>query len=114
MPFNSTYYAVLYPQNGDRIVTMDSVTLLRLTYCSINEAVCSLVDPADRDPLWRLRDLVERTPQDLYRLLDVVVNDLAVKVMLVRLLEQLALVQQPRQTRVLSSKRIKQLNSVKL
>ena len=25
-PFNSTHYVVLYPQNGDRIVTIDSVT----------------------------------------------------------------------------------------
>jgi len=27
-PRNSTHYLVLYPQNGDRIVTIDSVTLL--------------------------------------------------------------------------------------
>ena len=27
-PFNSTLYIVLYPQNGDRIVTIDSVTSL--------------------------------------------------------------------------------------
>ena len=25
-PLNSTHYAVLYPQNGDRIVTIDYVT----------------------------------------------------------------------------------------
>jgi len=28
-PFNSTHYIVLYPQNGDRIVTIDSVTSLQ-------------------------------------------------------------------------------------
>ena len=27
-PFNSTHYIVLYPQNGNRIVTTDSVTSL--------------------------------------------------------------------------------------
>ena len=27
-PFNSTHYVVFYPQNGDRIVTIDSVTSL--------------------------------------------------------------------------------------
>ena len=27
-PFNSTHYTVLYPQNGGRIVTIDSVTSL--------------------------------------------------------------------------------------
>ena len=31
-PFNSTHYVVLYPQNGDRIVTIDSVTSLRPVY----------------------------------------------------------------------------------
>jgi len=30
--FNSTHYVVLYPQNGDRIVTVDSVTLLHPVY----------------------------------------------------------------------------------
>ena len=29
-PFNSTHYIVLYPQNGDRIVTANSVTALLL------------------------------------------------------------------------------------
>jgi len=35
-PFNSTHYIVLYPQNGDRIVTIDSVTSLHPIglYCS--------------------------------------------------------------------------------
>ena len=28
LPLNSTHYAMLYPQNGDRIVTIDSVTSL--------------------------------------------------------------------------------------
>ena len=31
-PFNPTHYVVLYPQNGDRIVAIDSVTSLRLSY----------------------------------------------------------------------------------
>ena len=31
-PFNSTHYGVLYPQNGDRIVTTDSVTSLHAMY----------------------------------------------------------------------------------
>ena len=31
-PFNSTHYGVLYPQNGDRIVTTDSVTSLHPMY----------------------------------------------------------------------------------
>jgi len=33
-PLNSTHYAMLYPQNGDRIVAIDSVTLLH-PVCSI-------------------------------------------------------------------------------
>ena len=31
-PFHSTHFAVLCPQNGDRIVTIDSVTSLHSTY----------------------------------------------------------------------------------
>ena len=31
-PFNSTHYVVLYPQNGDRVVTTDSVTWLHRVY----------------------------------------------------------------------------------
>ena len=31
-PFNSTHYIVLYPQNGDRIVTIYSVTSLHPVY----------------------------------------------------------------------------------
>ena len=31
-PVNSTHYAVLYPQNGDRIVTIDYVTSLHPMY----------------------------------------------------------------------------------
>ena len=31
-PLNSTHYAMLYPQNGDRIVTIDSVASLRPMY----------------------------------------------------------------------------------
>jgi len=31
-PFNSTHCSVLYPQNGDRIVTIDSVTPVRRMY----------------------------------------------------------------------------------
>jgi len=30
-PFNSTHHVELYPQNGDRIVTIDSVTSLHRT-----------------------------------------------------------------------------------
>jgi len=30
--FNSTRYIMLYPQNGDRIATIDSVTSLDLMY----------------------------------------------------------------------------------
>jgi len=32
LPLNSTHYAMLYPQNGDRIVAIDSVTLLTSPY----------------------------------------------------------------------------------
>jgi len=49
-------------------------------------------------------------PQLLDSLLNVIVDDLLVKVMFVRFLQQLAFVQQPRQTAVLFSKHIKQLN----
>jgi len=31
-PVNSTHYAVLYPQNGDRIVTIDYVTSFHPMY----------------------------------------------------------------------------------
>ena len=31
-PVNSTHYAMLYPQNGDRIVTIDYVTSLHPMY----------------------------------------------------------------------------------
>ena len=31
-PVNSTHYAMLYPQNGDRIVDIDSVTSLHPVY----------------------------------------------------------------------------------
>jgi len=31
-PHNSTHYTVLYPQNGDRIVTIDYVTALHSMY----------------------------------------------------------------------------------
>jgi len=34
-PFNSTHYVVLYPKNGDRIVTIDSVTPLHPMYMFI-------------------------------------------------------------------------------
>jgi len=34
-PFNSTRYVVLYPQNGDRIMTIDSVTSLNCVYVCI-------------------------------------------------------------------------------
>ena len=34
-PLNSTHYVVLYPQNGGRIVTMDSVTSLHPMYIAI-------------------------------------------------------------------------------
>jgi len=38
-PLNSTHYAMLYPQNGDRIVTIDSVTSLRPMYVCICQVV---------------------------------------------------------------------------
>jgi len=31
-PLNSTHYAKLYPQNGDRVVAIDSVTSLHRMY----------------------------------------------------------------------------------
>ena len=31
-PLNSTYYTVLYPQNGDRIVNIDYVTSLHMRH----------------------------------------------------------------------------------
>jgi len=31
-PFNSTHYIVLYPQNADRIMTIDSMTSLHPIY----------------------------------------------------------------------------------
>jgi len=33
LPRNSTHYALLYPQHGDPIVTIDSVTSLHPVYC---------------------------------------------------------------------------------
>jgi len=41
-PFNSTHYIVLYPQNGDRIVTIDSVMSLYPMYTSETPKLCSL------------------------------------------------------------------------
>jgi len=41
-PLNSTHYTVLYPQNDDRIVTIDCMTSLRFMYIVvtlINERV---------------------------------------------------------------------------
>ena len=35
-PFNSTHHAKLYPQHGDRIVTIDSVTSLNPMYAESN------------------------------------------------------------------------------
>ena len=35
LPFNSTHYVVLYPQNGGRIVTIESVTSPRPMYIYI-------------------------------------------------------------------------------
>ena len=32
LPFNSAHYIMLYPQNGDRILTIDSVTTLHPVY----------------------------------------------------------------------------------
>jgi len=34
-PLNSTHYAMLYPQNGDRIVDIDSVTSLQPMYSAV-------------------------------------------------------------------------------
>jgi len=34
-PLNSTHYAVLYPQNGDRIVAIDSVPSLNHMYSDV-------------------------------------------------------------------------------
>jgi len=38
-PFNSAQYAELYPQNGDRVVTIDSVTSLHPMYISWDTAL---------------------------------------------------------------------------
>jgi len=35
-PINSTHYAKLYPQNGERIVTIDSVTSIHPMYCTLS------------------------------------------------------------------------------
>jgi len=35
-PFNRTHYVVLYPQNGDRVVTIDAVTSLHPVYSSVD------------------------------------------------------------------------------
>jgi len=32
LPFNSTHYIMLYPENGDRVVTIDCVTSLNSPY----------------------------------------------------------------------------------
>jgi len=40
-PFNSTHYAKLYPQNDDRIVTIDSVTSLHPMYTQGDSEVIS-------------------------------------------------------------------------
>jgi len=42
-PFNSMHYIVLYPQNGDRIVTIDSVTSLHpiyYIYTNVQQTFC--------------------------------------------------------------------------
>ena len=38
-PFNSTHYIASYPQDGDRIVTIDSVTLLHPVYVAENQSL---------------------------------------------------------------------------
>jgi len=43
-PFNSTHCIVLYPQNGDRIVTIDSVTSLYPMYINtLRRAMCDVL-----------------------------------------------------------------------
>jgi len=42
-PFNSTHYVVLYPQNGDRIVTIDSVTSFHPMYTLMARIVKRIV-----------------------------------------------------------------------
>jgi len=38
-PFNSTYYIVLYPQNGESIVTIDSVTSLHPVHTAARPSI---------------------------------------------------------------------------
>jgi len=57
-PFNSTQYIVLYPQNGDRIVIIDSVTSLHSMYWSasrldggwLGSRVASVLDSGAEGP----------------------------------------------------------------
>ena len=46
-PFNSTHYIVSCPQNGDRIVTIASVTLLFLTHTRVvhGSILCDQIQP---------------------------------------------------------------------
>jgi len=48
LPLNSTHYAMLYPQNGDRIVAVDFVTLFHPMYrWSVHVALrCPSVRPS--------------------------------------------------------------------
>jgi len=56
LPFDSTHYIVLYPQNGDRIVTIDSVTSLHRAAISppypTSALLCYLVMKLDTTKLY--------------------------------------------------------------
>jgi len=43
-PLNSTHYTVLYPQNGDRIITIDYVTSLRPMCVSVRRQIAASGD----------------------------------------------------------------------
>ena len=45
LPINSTHYAKLYPQNGERIVTIDSVTsFMPITFNGkVNEYMAAMI-----------------------------------------------------------------------
>jgi len=59
-PFNSTHYIVLYPQNGHRVVTVDSATSLSpyvyssIRCCRISERRLQWVATACRLTFWRI------------------------------------------------------------
>ena len=70
MPLNSTHYAVLYPQNGDRVLAVDFVTSLDPMYTSYHDNETHDLDvqcrpSRDRDPYTRRNKVKGQTVQKI-------------------------------------------------